>query len=271
MGSVSNSSFDAYAAYGLSSSPPATPLPVYQHQHGITHGIRPLPPTPQARRKPVPMSSRLISFTTCELSDALIKLGSKSGGFIPGITLRSEGKICASAYTVQMALASHDSPPLSEHFVDTVPAGAAIVIDVPPQAQNAAWGGLMSAGAIARSAVGVVISGRFRDLAEQRELKFPVYARGHSTLGQSPFTRPVAINVPLVISPPDNSDFPPVTVRPGDYIVADEDGVVCVPQEMEVIVADTAEQGRAIDQLCMEDIKAGKGIKATFMKYRGKK
>ncbi|KAJ7072362.1 ribonuclease E inhibitor RraA/Dimethylmenaquinone methyltransferase [Mycena amicta] len=157
-----------------------------------------------------------------------------------------------------MALASDDSPPLSDHFVDTAPAGSVVVIDVPPQAQNAVWGGLMSAGAIARSAVGVVISGRCRDLAEHRQLNFPVFARGQSTLGQSPFTRPTAINVPLVIRPADYA-FPSVTVNPGDYIIADEDGVM------------EDQHARAIDEQCMADIIAGKGIQTTFAKYRGKK
>ncbi|KAJ7262217.1 ribonuclease E inhibitor RraA/Dimethylmenaquinone methyltransferase [Mycena haematopus] len=220
----------------------------------------------------------LSSFSTCEISDALIKLGVASGGYIAGLDLfasgnsSESGKICAQAYTVKFVLASDTSAPkLSEHFVDTAPAGSVIVIDVPHQAQNAVWGGLMSCGAIARSAVGVVISGRCRDLAEHRALGFPVFARSHSTLGQQPFTRPSAINIPLVIAPPSiTSDytFPSVTVEPGDWIIGDEDGVVCVPQAMERKVSEEAESRRAVDARCMVDIQAGKGIQATFAKYR---
>ncbi|KAJ7045473.1 ribonuclease E inhibitor RraA/Dimethylmenaquinone methyltransferase [Mycena alexandri] len=219
--------------------------------------------------------SRLAVYSTTEISDALIKLGVASGGYIADLDLFSPGKICAPAYTVKMVLASDTSAPkLSEHFVDTAPAGSVIVIDVPHQAQNAVWGGLMSAGAIARSAVGVVISGRCRDLSELRSLGLPVFARSHSTLGQQPFTRPSAINIPLVIAPPSiTSDyiFPSVTVQPGDWIIADEDGVVCVPKAMEEEVAEKAKLGTSIDAQCLIDIQAGKGIKATFAKYRGTK
>ncbi|KAF7321266.1 4-hydroxy-4-methyl-2-oxoglutarate aldolase [Mycena kentingensis (nom. inval.)] len=216
-------------------------------------------------------ASRLAAFTSCELSDALLKLKVSTGGFLPGIQLRSSGTICAPAYTVQMVLSSDTTAPkLSEHFVDTAPAGAAIVIDVPAQQANAVWGGLMTAGAMARSAVGVVISGRCRDIGEHRALGFPVYARGPSTLGQSPFTRPAAVNVPLTITPPPDYAFPSVTVHPGDFIIADEDGVVVVPRAMEDAVADKAAEGRAIDANCLRDIQAGKGIQATFAKYRGK-
>jgi len=129
----------------------------------------------------------------------------------------------------------------------------------------------MSAGAQARSAVGVIISGRCRDLAEHRALQFPVFARGHSTLGQSPFTRPSAVNVPLLIGERDDaSTFPAVEVNPGDWMVADEDGIVCVPRELEFKVVELAKTGRDVDDKCMADIKAGKGIQTSFKKHRGK-
>lgn len=129
----------------------------------------------------------------------------------------------------------------------------------------------MSAGAQARLAVGVIISGRCRDLAEHRALQFPVFARGHSTLGQSPFTRPSAVNVPLLMGEKeDMNTFPAVAVNPGDWMIADEDGVVCVPREMESNVVELAKKGRDIDDKCMADIKAGKGIQTSFKTHRGK-
>ncbi len=126
----------------------------------------------------------------------------------------------------------------------------------------------MTAGAQARAAVGVVISGRCRDLAEHANLKFPVFSRGHSTLGQSPFTRPSAVDVPVTIAA--ESDFPAVTVNPGDWIVGDRDGVVCVPRDLRDKVVELAGKGRQIDELCMADIQQGKGVQASFKEHRGK-
>lgn len=130
----------------------------------------------------------------------------------------------------------------------------------------------MTAGAQAQGAIGVIISGRCRDIGEHRALGFPVFSRGHSTLGQSPFTQPAAINVPLTISPQGlgAETFPPVTIEPGDWIVADEDGVVCVPRLLESQVIELATQGRQVDNLCMNDIKAGKGVQNSFNLHRGK-
>lgn len=132
----------------------------------------------------------------------------------------------------------------------------------------------MTAGAQARGALGVIISGRCRDLAEHRSAGFPVFARGHSTLGQSPFTRPSAVNVPLTIVPQlvgDTKDaFPALRVEPGDCMVADEDGVVCVPSDLVEKVVQLAEKGREVDAKCMEDIVAGIGVQEAFRRHRGK-
>ena len=130
----------------------------------------------------------------------------------------------------------------------------------------------MTAGAQARGVVGVIISGRCRDIGEHRASQFPVFARGQSTLGQSPFTRPAAVNVPIVIAPRGDgaAEFAAVRVEPGDWMVGDEDGVVCVPKDMVDRVVGLAEKGKAIDAKCLEDIRAGNGVQASFKLHRGK-
>jgi len=81
----------------------------------------------------------LADFSTCEISDALIKLSVPHGGLLPDIhmlsptTSNSAVRICSPAYTVQMVSSSNkDAPSLSEHFVDTAPADSVVVIDAPP-------------------------------------------------------------------------------------------------------------------------------------------
>jgi hypothetical protein len=85
-------------------------------------------------------TSPLSAFSACEISDALIKLGSPNGGHIPDVHMlsptsgASQVKICAPAYTVQMVPASDKSAPkLSAHFVDTATPGSVIVINAPPR------------------------------------------------------------------------------------------------------------------------------------------
>ena len=138
----------------------------------------------------------------------------------------------------------------------------------------------MTAGALNRGAIGAVISGRIRDLAEHisppQPRTFPIFARGHSTLGQSPFTRVSALNVPITISPEFSNlqegepEFPAVVVNPGDYVIADADGVVCVPQGIWENVVEKARVGRDVDAKCLESIRNGEGVGMAFKKWRGK-
>lgn len=94
-------------------------------------------------------SARLIEqlsdFSACEISDALIKLGSPNGGHIPDIHLVSpigfSQRICGPAYTVQMVFTSDaGAPKLSSHFIDAALAGAVVVIDAPPSSVPSASG-----------------------------------------------------------------------------------------------------------------------------------
>lgn len=74
----------------------------------------------------------LRAFSTCEISDALLKLGVQHGGHVPGIHAIHAVKICGPAYTVKMVLGSDTvAPKLASHFVDTAPADSVIVIDAP--------------------------------------------------------------------------------------------------------------------------------------------
>ena len=80
---------------------------------------------------------KLATYSTCEISDALIKQGTPHGGFVPDIAemtsaASSQARLCGQAYTVQMVLTSDNTAPrLSAHFVDTAPEGYVIVISAP--------------------------------------------------------------------------------------------------------------------------------------------
>lgn len=136
--------------------------------------------------------------------------------------------------------------------------------------KSAVWGELMTVGAQSRGAVGVIISGRCRDIQALQRRRLPIYARGHSTLGQSTFTRPSEVNVSLVIRPQGSADisFPSVTIEPEDWVVADRDGVVCVPKALESQVIELAAKGKAVDELCLNDIISGKGVAASLKTHR---
>ncbi|RCH83853.1 hypothetical protein CU098_003373, partial [Rhizopus stolonifer] len=204
------------------------------------------------------------------IADALIKLGKGPwAGYIPDIDLWSpkycEGdtRIIGPAFTM-VEKSDTTSPKPTEHFADAAHEGSVVVISAPPNVKNAVWGGLMSARAKAKGVQGVVIDGRVRDLNEHRQMGFPVFARSHSILPQNAFVRPSEIQVPITLSRES-----PVKVQPGDIIVADLDGVVCIPQDLVDKVIENCEKYVAIDDQCMKALKNGHGVQETFRKYRG--
>lgn len=131
----------------------------------------------------------------------------------------------------------------------------------------------MSTAAKTKGIAGCVLDGGCRDLSEHRELGFPVFARGHSTLGPGGFTRVRSLNVPLTIKvAPPHADppFPDAVVNPGDIIVADLDGVVVVQPGQVEGVLEKAGPAHEADEKVRADLLAGKGVAESMLKHRGK-
>ena len=132
---------------------------------------------------------------------------------------------------------SDPRPAVKEAYIDQVPEDAMVVIGLPLELQttnapyvtvnNALYGGLMSTRAQYRQANGSVILGRIRDLDEHNDLKYPVWSYGVGTSAPGPLVKVVGINVPLEVKVA-SIDKPEdvLTINPGDYIVADKNGVV---------------------------------------------
>jgi regulator of RNase E activity RraA len=75
---------------------------------------------------------------------------------------------------------------------------------------------------------------------------------------------------PSTLQTAQDDDFPPVTVRPNDLVVADIDGVVVVRPEDADRVIELCEKGREVDAKCFQDLKRGRSVAETFKEHRGK-
>ncbi|KAL2068491.1 hypothetical protein VTL71DRAFT_14828 [Oculimacula yallundae] len=206
-----------------------------------------------------PIVAALRPFSTCDVADALVKLNHTHGGFLFGPTMWSperqagDTKIIGQAYTVQYVfLDNTDAPTVDSHYVDSIPAGAVLFISS-PRTVNAAYGGLMSTRAKASGAVGTVVDGIVRDLQEHRELGFPVFARDLGTTSPYGVMRVSGINVPVKLQNAEQD----VAINPGDYIIGDVNGVICLPKRLAEKVINLIPSQVKADAMIARDIKEG--------------
>lgn len=126
--------------------------------------------------------------------------------------------------------------------------GDVIVVDAGGDLSNALFGEIMVATAVKLGVAGVVLNGAVRDSKEIGQGRFPLYAAGVTHRG--PYKDgPGEINVPVAIDG--------MVIQPGDLVVGDADGLLCIPYEdVEEILAATHRK-IAAEKKTLADIEAG--------------
>lgn len=123
----------------------------------------------------------------------------------------------------------------------------------------------MSLRASTLGALGTIVDGNVRDVSEQRELEWPIWSKGVGTSSSNAIAFVSAVGELAVCSVRETDG----QVRTGDVLVADVNGVVCIPAELLAAVVDLVPKLVEIDELCMDDVKAGRGVEETFKARRG--
>jgi 4-hydroxy-4-methyl-2-oxoglutarate aldolase len=117
--------------------------------------------------------------------------------------------------------------------VEQCRAGDLLVVTTTSPCTDGLFGELFATALARRGVRGLVTTTGVRDVAELREMRFPVWSAAVSAQGSVKATAG-AVNVPIVVAGQ--------VVHPGDAVLADDDGVVCVPRAR---VAEAVTAGRA--------------------------
>ena len=132
--------------------------------------------------------------------------------------------------------------------IDLAVPGDVIVIDGGGDLTNSLMGEIMLSLAIKQGIAGFVVDGAIRDADAFVDSNLPVYAAGVSHRG--PYKDgPGEINVPIAIDG--------MVIEPGDLMLGDGDGTLCVPFAETENICTAAAAKNAAEQVQMAEIEAG--------------
>ncbi len=187
--------------------------------------------------------------STSNISDAMHRKGA-----MKGIRPLVRGKMVGTAVTVQTFPGDWAKP---VEAIDIAKEGDVIVI-YNENKDIACWGGLATQSSLNKGIAGVVIEGAARDIDEIENLGLPIYtsnavpnAGDPKGLGE--------INAEITCGGQ--------TVKPGDYIVGDESGVVVIPAERAYELARRAKEVYKTEKRLFDEIKRG-GTLSEILKLK---
>ncbi|WP_292365134.1 MULTISPECIES: 3-hexulose-6-phosphate synthase [unclassified Methanoculleus] len=178
------------------------------------------------------------------VTDAMHRKGAMAGI----VSICGRVKAVGPAVTVRTAAGDWAKP---VEAIDVAGPGEVLVISNDGRREIAPWGELATHSAKNRGITGVVIDGAVRDVDDIREMGFPVFAT--ATVPNAGDPKGLGeINSEIVCCGQE--------VRPGDWIVADESGVVVVPRERAYEVARRSMEVKKTEERLREEIRRGRTL-----------
>lgn len=217
-------------------------------------GFRVLPIEKKASKE---LIEKYRDVVTPHVSDNLNRLYSFSNLFRP---YHMGGRLIGTAVTVKTRPGDNL---LIHKAIDMSGPGDVIVVEAGGDTTNALFGEIMLRLCQKRGISGVILDGAMRDISAFEKDNFPIYAKGVTHRG--PYKDgPGEVNVNIALDG--------TIVKPGDIIIGDEDGIVCVPLEQaeDIIKLVKNQEKKEIEMLqSIEEGKADRSWVNQTLKERG--
>ena len=209
---------------------------------------------------------KLRSVSSATISTALFKRGFRNQ-MVQDVAPLDPAKptMVGEAFTLRYIPAREDLNPITvfqnrDHpqrkAVEECPPGAVFVIDSRKDARAASAGSILVTRLMKRGVAGIVTDGGFRDAAEIAKLDIPAFHHRPSAPTNLTCHQALDINLPIGCG-----DAP---VFPGDVIVGDFDGVICIPAHLADEIADEAVEMTAYEDFVTEKVNEGRSILGLY-------
>ena len=197
------------------------------------------------------------------VSDALDALGHpRQSPRVQLVPQTGRSKLVGRCKTTLWADMTHADPrpyELELSAVDACKTDDVIIAAAGGSLRSGIWGELLSTAARNSGCVGAIVDGAVRDVAKMAVMGFPVFARGRCVYDSLNRQRVIDVDVPVEIDG--------VSFAPGDLVIADDDGVVVVPQAVEAEAIRRAWEKVHAENVTRDAIKGGMKAAAAYAKY----
>ncbi|HIF34446.1 MAG TPA: RraA family protein [Planctomycetes bacterium] len=166
---------------------------------------------------------------------------------------------CKTTLWVDMFHSDPDPYALELKAVDSCQAGDVFIAAAGGSQRSAVWGELLSTSVQARGCVGVIVDGAVRDTAKIAAMNFPCLATDVNPYDSKDRQRVVDMDVAVEIAG--------TTFRPGELVVADSDGIVVIPRDVEEQALANAWQKVHAENEVRDAIRGGMLAQDAFEKY----
>jgi regulator of RNase E activity RraA len=194
-----------------------------------------------ARKVSAEWVARYRDVPVANVSDSMHRMTAGGARLRP---MHRDGVLAGPALTVK----ARPGDNLMLHYaIDIAEPGDVIVVDAGGDLSNALIGEMMVAYAVKRGVAGIVINGAIRDAGSIGAGAFPLFAAGISHRG------------------PYKDGPGGMVIEPGDLLIGDEDGLLCVPYDQVADVYHRAAAKHQAEQKQLEQIAQGENDRSWVL------